>query len=121
MPNATKFTKPVAYVHASYKKAAAKYVMSNQTSYEGRAILQMLTVLLHEGKHEGEEFINVFNADWNYVRWLTSHEDGLTSDNLRAFCEFCRKMQVLLENKSYKAEPARNGKIGKPWIQNVKA
>jgi hypothetical protein len=74
--------------------------MSKKTSDEKAAIMQMLTALLHEGKHEGEEFLQMLTA------MLT---------------EFCRKMQVLLENKSYKAEPARNGKIGKPWIQNVKA
>jgi hypothetical protein len=66
----------VAY--ASYKKAAAKYVMSKKTSDEKAAIMQMLTALLHEGKHEGEEFLQMLTA------MLT---------------EFCRTMQVLLDRE----------------------
>lgn len=81
--------------------------MSKNTSFAGRSIKSMSTVMMTAGKHQKNPmtFKDLMENDPKYTRWLLAHCKSLTDDLLLAFAEWVEKMTAYNEALTQVNEP----------------
>ena len=72
-------------------------VMSEETTFAGRSLLQMLAVVMDKGdkfKTSPQTFEWIYQNDWKYLEFIQAREHKLKDDTAKALSEWSRKYRI---------------------------